>query len=445
MIRRAHPALRETTETLADPAPPEPIIRDFIEDADASRRGRAGQGGRRAAGRDEASDTAAIQASRREQLGRYWNRLPEFLAELEPTMAELERTAERQMPTLRKLGGAAPELERFLRSAVPFARESRESIDDSAAPPTPAARPCARRARRSPSWRAGGRGAAPGKPLRQFLQTIDDRRRSTENDPAGRAAAPPAPDKTAYGQGQGFTGMEAFWNYIYWQTLGINAFDDFGHLLRIVASPWARARRYAAKPTKARSTSAAPGSARTSRACTASPTRPRRPRPPRSSARRTARRPPPRHDGGHRGAGEPRATEPPPGPARHLPAADRDSRGRPGAARPARRQSRPGADLPAPATARRERFPPTSSTSCSGHETPPRQPRSSRARCWSGAVTVLVPASSVMLAVQANSGLPFVPTYNVKAEIPGGANLVVGNEVRIGGFRVGVVDRSARP
>ena len=28
--------------------------------------------------------------------------------------------------------------------------------------------------------------------------------------------------------------MEAFWNYIYFQTLGINAFDELGHLLRIV-------------------------------------------------------------------------------------------------------------------------------------------------------------------------------------------------------------------
>ena len=58
-----------------------------------------------------------------------------------------------------------------------------------------------------------------------------------------------------------------------------------------------------------------------------------------------------------------------------------------------------------------------------------------------GAVTVLVVCIAVMIAVQANSGLPFVPSYDVKAEIPGGSNLVVGNEVRIGGFRIGVVDR----
>jgi virulence factor Mce-like protein len=58
-----------------------------------------------------------------------------------------------------------------------------------------------------------------------------------------------------------------------------------------------------------------------------------------------------------------------------------------------------------------------------------------------GAVAVLVTCIAVLIAVQANSGLPFVPTYDVKAEIPGGSNLVVGNEVRIGGFRVGAVDR----
>jgi len=58
-----------------------------------------------------------------------------------------------------------------------------------------------------------------------------------------------------------------------------------------------------------------------------------------------------------------------------------------------------------------------------------------------GAVTTLIVVVSVFLAYNANQGLPFVPTYDVKAELPSGANLVVGNEVRVGGFRVGVVDQ----
>jgi virulence factor Mce-like protein len=56
-----------------------------------------------------------------------------------------------------------------------------------------------------------------------------------------------------------------------------------------------------------------------------------------------------------------------------------------------------------------------------------------------GAVTVLVAIVAVFLAYNANAGLPFVPTYDVRAELPGGSNLVAGNEVRVGGFRVGAV------
>ena len=57
-----------------------------------------------------------------------------------------------------------------------------------------------------------------------------------------------------------------------------------------------------------------------------------------------------------------------------------------------------------------------------------------------GAVTVLVVIVAVFLAYNANQGLPFVPTYDLRAEIPSGAKLVPGNEVRAGGFRIGLVD-----
>jgi virulence factor Mce-like protein len=57
-----------------------------------------------------------------------------------------------------------------------------------------------------------------------------------------------------------------------------------------------------------------------------------------------------------------------------------------------------------------------------------------------GAATTLVVIVAVFLAYNANNGLPFVPTYDLKAEVPNAANLVRGNEVRIGGSRVGVVD-----
>ena len=57
-----------------------------------------------------------------------------------------------------------------------------------------------------------------------------------------------------------------------------------------------------------------------------------------------------------------------------------------------------------------------------------------------GAATVLVVVVAVFLAYNANNGLPFVPTYQLKAELPNASSLVVGNEVRVGGTRVGAID-----
>src|SRR5690349_3512296 len=56
-----------------------------------------------------------------------------------------------------------------------------------------------------------------------------------------------------------------------------------------------------------------------------------------------------------------------------------------------------------------------------------------------GAATVLVILVAVFLSYNANKGLPFVPTYQVEAEMPSAAQLVVGNDVKIGGTRVGAV------
>ena len=61
-------------------------------------------------------------------------------------------------------------------------------------------------------------------------------------------------------------------------------------------------------------------------------------------------------------------------------------------------------------------------------------------------MTVLVTIVAVFLSYNANSGLPFVPTYDLKANLPNAAQLVKGFEVRIGGARVGrhLEDRAAK-
>ena len=185
----------------------------------------------------EAGRTAEISASRREDLGESFRLLPGFLAELEPYMGRLGDLTEAQTPVLRDLQSPLGRA-RHLPHAAPPVRGG--------GPPRPSTR--------SARCRVVGRRAvrkttrprseelrqlakdAPGlaKPLRQFLQTIDDRGRAVEPDARAAASGPPAGDKTHTTSNRaGFTGMEAIWNFFYWQALTTNPLDDLGHVLRL--------------------------------------------------------------------------------------------------------------------------------------------------------------------------------------------------------------------
>ena len=251
VVRRAHPALRETNKTIAILRRQNRLITEFIENADKVSQSVEPVKEDVARWAREASETASIQASRSEQLGRYWNRLPVFLAELEPTMAQLEATADEQIPTLRKLGDAAPALESFLAAVPDFARNSRGSLN-ALGDASVTGRSAVRESREEIEELNDLARSAPrlGKPLRQFLQALDNRERSVENDPEAGQRAPPAPDKTAYKRGQGYTGMESLLNYVYWQTTAINAYDDIGHMLRIVLIAGSPCARYQARPSR---------------------------------------------------------------------------------------------------------------------------------------------------------------------------------------------------
>jgi ABC-type transporter Mla subunit MlaD len=203
-----------------------------------------------------------IQASRADSIKAQWNRLPRFLGELRPTLAQLEQTADEQIPFLRRMQGAAPHLERFLRELGPFADASRVSLRSLGRTAVIGRQALEESQEEIAQLRELAEDAPrTARPLRQFLQTLDDRRRSTENDPAaggtaseggGETIAPPPPDKTAYKPGQAHTGMENFWNYIYWQTLGTNGFDKVSHFLRILVLADEDCSPYSAKPEQAR-------------------------------------------------------------------------------------------------------------------------------------------------------------------------------------------------
>jgi virulence factor Mce-like protein len=56
-----------------------------------------------------------------------------------------------------------------------------------------------------------------------------------------------------------------------------------------------------------------------------------------------------------------------------------------------------------------------------------------------GAITTLIVVVAVFLSYNANNGLPFVPTYDIKVELPEASGLQQSNQVRIAGQRVGIV------
>jgi virulence factor Mce-like protein len=234
-LRRAHPGLRETSETLEILGRQTDTIERFIVDADrviAELEARKGDVSRfvREAGR-----TAEISASRRTELAESFRRLPAFLTELEPYMGRLGDLARAQQPVLRDLRAASDELDTFLTRLRPFAAEgvpALAALGDASLVGRRAVRKSQEEIR---ELRLLGRDAPElAKPLRQFLQTIDDRARAVEPDPRAAATDPPAGDKTHIsGRGGGFTGMEAIWNYFYWQALSTNALDDVGHVLRL--------------------------------------------------------------------------------------------------------------------------------------------------------------------------------------------------------------------
>ncbi len=239
-IRRAHPGLRETSQTLRILGRQTKAIESLITDADRvvgaleERKSDVSRFVR------EAGRTAETTATRRTELAATFRQLPAFLGELEPYMRQLGDLTQAQQPVLRDLGAASGDLDTFLTRLRPFAEAGTpafEALGDASVVGRRAVRASDEEIRELRLLARDVPGTA--KPLRQFLETIDDRKRAVEPDPRAAATDPPAPDKTHITGSGGFTGMESIWNFFYWQTLSTNALDNLGHVLRlgIVVAP----------------------------------------------------------------------------------------------------------------------------------------------------------------------------------------------------------------
>jgi ABC-type transporter Mla subunit MlaD len=235
VLHRASPGLRETSKVLEILGRQNQVIKNFITNSDTVVAQLEAKKRDVARWVKTAGRTAAISATRQAALREQWRQFPRFLGELKPTMSQLGALADQQTPLLRQLRQTSPQLERFFADLGPFSEASRPSIrtlGQAAALGNKAFKDSTQEIAELKALAPNAPSAA--KQTRQFLQSFDDRNRAVEPDSRAKQSAPPAPDPTAYKDGQGFTGFEQILNYTYWQTLALNPFDQLSHLLRVV-------------------------------------------------------------------------------------------------------------------------------------------------------------------------------------------------------------------
>jgi ABC-type transporter Mla subunit MlaD len=220
-IRRGVPALRETDRVLRILADNRRTLQRLTADADRVLADLASNRGDVARFVRAAGDTTAASADRHDALAATVRKLPAFLRELRPTLADLGTAAERQTPALADLRRAAPDLTTLLRRLGPFADSARPAVRGlGEASQTGIA---AVREARSTVSQLRGLGASATEPMRNLRFVLED-----SND-RGRAVESNKLSPT----GAGFTGLEAFLQYAFVQSQAINIFDSKGYLLKL--------------------------------------------------------------------------------------------------------------------------------------------------------------------------------------------------------------------
>jgi hypothetical protein len=233
-LTRAHPGLRETSKTLRILGDQRKVLEDFATNSNTVVAELARNKANVTRFVREAGDAAEISASERDELEAGFAALPGFLEQLGPYMSSLGRVADEQIALLPDVRRASGDLNRFFEELGPFSDGARPALraladaSDKGIDALDASRDSVHQLAE-----ASKDAPATAKPLRQFLISLDDRKRAPDPDARAARTAPPAPDPTHKHLKRGFTGIEGFLNYAYWQTLAINGFDEVSHFLRI--------------------------------------------------------------------------------------------------------------------------------------------------------------------------------------------------------------------
>lgn len=221
-LRRAVPALQQTDRVLALLASQRTVIRNLTRDSNIDLTTLARNKGQVARFVVTARRTAEASAMRRADIAGTFRRLPAFLEQLKPTMAELGATADAQVPTLNNLRASAGELTRFFGDLKPFSDASRPAFR-SLGQTSITGRQSVAAAQPTVALLRGFARSTPevAKNLRIILRDLDNPARAVERDPRSPRG------------GSGYTGLEALLQYPFDQSLSINGFDQNSYMLRV--------------------------------------------------------------------------------------------------------------------------------------------------------------------------------------------------------------------
>ena len=220
-IRRANPALRETDKVLKVLAEQRNVIRDLTENADRVVGELADRKEEVSRFIDEARDTARVSGARAEFVRGQFQRLPTFLRELRPTMKALGESADAQRPALQNLSDSAPQLTNFFNLLGPFSEASRPAFRTLADASVVGRRAMSLAKPRITELRAFAEHLPElAQNLAITLEHLDNRAFATEKDPRSPG-------------GEGFTGFEAFLQYIFRQSQATNIYDANSYLLKV--------------------------------------------------------------------------------------------------------------------------------------------------------------------------------------------------------------------
>jgi ABC-type transporter Mla subunit MlaD len=231
-ILRGAPALRELQQVIDVLGDQNEIIRDLNANSDRILARLAERRGDVVRFIQEARDTAAASAERRADLAADFNLLDDFLAELQPTLADLGRLARAQTPLLVDLRAAAPQLNQLALNLPAFNEASEVSLTSLGGAAVVGKKALKKGRDEIKQLRKTSQNATPvAEMLADFLTDLDDPGRAVEIDQrvagdTGRTSTEPGTENT-----MGYTGLEGLLNYVYYQTGALNQFDQVGHLL----------------------------------------------------------------------------------------------------------------------------------------------------------------------------------------------------------------------